>query len=73
MNSSQKKSNFKRLASSRTNDILKKIKVLSNCSNRSSYEYTEEEINKIFSAIEKATKEARAKFYYPSNKKGFKL
>jgi hypothetical protein len=53
---------FKRLASKRTNDILEKIRILGNCYNKSSYEYTEEEINKIFSEIEKQLKLTKAKF-----------
>ena len=39
---------FKRIAAKRTNDILEKIENTGNCSNKSSYEYTEEEVNKIF-------------------------
>jgi hypothetical protein len=53
---------FKRIASKRTNDILEKIRILGNCSNKSSYEYTEEEINKIFSEIDKHLKLTKAKF-----------
>ena len=48
-----KKERFKRLAAYRTNEILKRLRILGNCSNRSAYEYTEEDINKIFSEIEK--------------------
>ncbi|MBI3582481.1 MAG: hypothetical protein A2W77_02440 [Nitrospinae bacterium RIFCSPLOWO2_12_39_16] len=53
---------FRRLASKRTNEILEKIRILGNCSNKSSYEYTEEEVNKIFSEIEKQLKLTKAKF-----------
>lgn len=53
---------FKRLASKRTNEILEKIRILGNCSNKSSYEYTDEEINKIFSEIDKQLKLTKAKF-----------
>lgn len=53
---------FKRLASKRTNEILEKIRILGNCSNKSSYEYTEEEINRIFSEIDKQLKLTKAKF-----------
>lgn len=67
-----KKNRFKRLATTRTNDILKKLRILSNCSNRSAYEYSEDEINKIFSAIDHAMKESKSKFYFPKNT-GFKL
>lgn len=53
---------FRRVASKRTNDILEKIRILGNCSNKSSYEYTEEEVNKIFSEIDKQLKLTKAKF-----------
>ncbi|HHT9105923.1 MAG TPA: hypothetical protein ACFYD7_08645 [Candidatus Wujingus californicus] len=53
---------FKRLASKRTNEILEKIRILGNCSNKSSYEYTEEEINRIFSEIDKQLKLTKSKF-----------
>jgi len=53
---------FRRIATKRTNEILEKIRILGNCSNRSSYEYTEEEVNKIFSEIEKQLKLTKTKF-----------
>jgi len=68
----QKRENFKRLAVYRTNEILKKIKILGNCANRSAYDYTEEEVNKIFSEIEKRLKETKSKFSFPKGKE-FKL
>ncbi|MFA6145833.1 MAG: hypothetical protein WC697_00690 [Patescibacteria group bacterium] len=67
-----KKENFKRLAEYRTNEVLKRLKVLGNCANRSAYEYTEDEINKIFSEIERRLREIKAKFHYSKNKE-FKL
>ena len=53
---------FKRVAAKRTNDILEKIRILGNCSNKSSYDYTEEEVNKVFSEIDKQLKLIKAKF-----------
>lgn len=53
---------FKRVVSKRTNEILEKIRILGNCSNKSSYEYTEEEVNKIFNEIDKQLKLTKAKF-----------
>ena len=67
-----KRDRFKRLGTQRTNAVLQKIKVLSNCANRSAYEYTEEEVGKIFSEIERRTREAKAKFHFPKAKE-FKL
>ena len=63
---------FKRIASKRTNDILEKIRILGNCANKSSYEYTEEEINKIFTEIDKQLKLTKAKFI-TGKKERFKL
>jgi len=68
-----KKDRFKRLATSRTTEVLKRLQILSNCSNRSAYDYSEEEINKIFSTIERAVKDSKAKFYYPKERVTFKL
>ena len=53
---------FKRLAAKRTNEILDKIRILGNCANKSSYDYSNEEINKIFSEIDKQLKITKAKF-----------
>ena len=63
-----RKNRFRRIASKRTNDILKKLHLLGNCSNRSSYDYTEQEVNKIFSAIEKEMKQAKSRFIYIKDK-----
>lgn len=66
------KDRFKRLATSRTNGVLKQLKVLGNCSNRSVYLYEEDDIAKIFSEIERKVRETKAKFHFPKNKE-FKL
>lgn len=63
-----KRERFKRLGAYRTNEILKRLKVLGNCANRSAYEYTEEEINKIFSEIERAVKGTKSKFHFTKHK-----
>ncbi len=68
----QKRERFKRLGTQRTNSVLQRLKVLGNCSNRSAYTYTEEEVNKIFSEIERRVRETKAKFHFPKNKE-FKL
>ncbi|MEW6620915.1 MAG: hypothetical protein AB1422_16540 [bacterium] len=65
------KERFKRLATARTNTVLKRLSVLGNCANRQVYEYTREDIEKIFATIEKKTKEIKARFYFPDEE--FKL
>lgn len=46
-----KKDNFKRISENRVSKILALLTQLANLSNSSFYEYTEEEIEKIFEAI----------------------
>ena len=68
-----RKDRFKRIVTKRTNDIIRRIRILGNCSNRSSYDYTEQDVNKIFAAIGKELKTANARFTFISRKKDFKL
>ena len=60
---------FKRVASRRTNDILRRIRILGNCSNKSSYSYTDEDIKKIFCAIEAEIRATRARFMNTKKRK----
>jgi hypothetical protein len=69
----EKRERFRKLAVYRTNEVLKRLKILGNCANRSAYDYTEEEINKIFSEIERKVREIKAKFHFPNKNKEFKL
>jgi len=73
MKKEEKRERFTRLATMRTNEVLKRLKVLSNCGNRSAYEYADDEVAKIFSAIEKAMKDARSKFHSSTRHGKFEL
>jgi hypothetical protein len=53
---------FHRLAMLRTNEVLRRIKILGNCSNRQVYAYSDKDVEKIFAVIERKLKEVRAKF-----------
>lgn len=57
-----KKEKFVRIATARTNKTLDAIRSLKNCANKNTYEYTSEEVEKIFSALDGALAEARAAF-----------
>ena len=57
-----KRDRFVRLAEARTNKIIDMMKLLGNCSSTANYEYTEEDVKKIFSAIEHELKNTKAKF-----------
>ena len=70
----KRRENFKRLAVSRTNEVLRRLKILGNCANRSHYDYTEEEVVRVFSEIDKRVRETKAKFTFPErSNKEFKL
>lgn len=62
-------SRFKRLAETRTEKVLDMLDLIGNLSNKSFYEYSDEEIRAIFDAIEKSVKENKDKF---NNKKKHK-
>lgn len=62
-----KRDKFVRLAEARTNKIIDMIRLLSNCSNKSNYDYTEADVQKIFSTIEKELKNAKIKFSVSEN------
>jgi len=67
-----KREKFRRLVTQRTNSVLKRLKVLGNYANQSAYEYTEEDINKIFFETKRKVKEVKSKFHFPKIKE-FKL
>lgn len=68
-----KSDRFKRIAENRTNRTIEAIRLLGNCANRSNYSYTEEDVKKIFSAIEAELKEAKQKFQTKPRSKKFEL
>lgn len=57
-----KRNRFLRLAEKRTNEVLERIRILGNCSNRGQYEYAQPDVLKIFSVIEKELKHCKLKF-----------
>ena len=69
VSSENRRERFKRLATARTNTVLQKLKVLSNCANRQAYEYTEDEIEKIFATVDKYLKSVKSKFHFPKEEK----
>lgn len=70
-----KKANFKRIAENRTNKIIDQISLLGNLSNSSYYEYTDDQIEAIFDAIQEELDKQKAKFIKTKDgrKKKFEL
>ena len=65
-----KRERFVRLVEARTNKIIDMLKLLGNCSSTANYEYTEEDVKKIFGAIERELKNTKAKFNGTDTPKG---
>jgi len=59
---------FVRVAENRTNKIINMIRLLGNCSNKSTYEYSETEVKNIFNAIEAELKMAKSRFQVADSK-----
>lgn len=60
--SETKRDAFRRLATQRTNAILERLRILGNCANPALYEYTEEDVKKIFRALDSEVRSVKAKF-----------
>ena len=69
MKQETKRDKFVRLAEARTNKIIDMIQLLGNCSYASAYDYTQQDVEKIFGAIEAELREAKKKFYKVESKK----
>ena len=70
----KKKERFERIAEQRTNKIIKTLDLLGNCSNKNNYEYTDEQVRRIFNAIERELKITKNKFTeHKDRKKKFKV
>lgn len=71
-NSEEKQEAFRRLATRRTNAVLDRLRILGHCANPHLYQYSEEDVRRIFKAIETEVKAVKAKFQN-SNRSEFTL
>lgn len=60
--SESKSAAFRRLATRRTNAIIDRLRVLGHCANPQLYEYSQDDVKKIFRAIESELRTVKAKF-----------
>lgn len=73
-NDKKKEERFLKIAENRTNTILQTLRLLGNCANTNNYKYTDQQVKRIFSAIDSELKVTKTKFQEAqSNKKEFKL
>ena len=59
---------FKRLAEQRGNRILHYLRLLSNLSNKSNYDYSEAEVRQMFSTIDHQLRVTKQNFASPTKK-----
>jgi hypothetical protein len=57
-----KRDRFVRIAEARTNKIINMMRLLGNCASPGNYEYNDEDIRKIFNALEKELKNTKNRF-----------
>jgi hypothetical protein len=65
-----KRERFIRIVESRVNKILYNLDNLGKCSNKRNYEYSEEDVRRIFREIERKVKETRLNFQDGARNKG---
>lgn len=74
LKSNIKRERFIKIVESRVNKILYNLDNLGKCSNKRNYEYSEQEVRKIFREIDRKVKETKLQFQGGAKTKGkFKL
>lgn len=74
MAKTEKRQRFEKVAGNRVQKVLDTLQLLKNCSNRNNYEYSEADVEQMFSEIAKTMKESRAAYkneLHKTNKQGF--
>lgn len=57
-----KREKFVRIVEARTNKIIDMIRLLGNCANKANYDYTDADVQKIFSTLDKELKNVKLKY-----------
>jgi hypothetical protein len=70
---SPKREAFLRLAEKRTNAVIDKLHILSNCANPYVYQYEEADVRRIFAAIDEELRLTRMRFQGPRRSRKFTL
>lgn len=69
----KKREKFEKIATRRVDVILKNLDLLSNCSNKYTYDYDKEDVQKIFKAISSKVTASKSAFDTKLFKSNFKL
>lgn len=68
-----KRQRFEKVASKRVSNIIHYLDLLSNCSNAYNYEYSKEDVDKIYRAINKKVNSSKSLFLNKLNSSKFSL
>ena len=68
-----KRQRFEKVASKRVSNIIHYLDLLSNCSNTYNYEYSKEDVDKIYRAINKKVNSSKSLFLNKLNSSKFTL
>ena len=63
-----RRNRFEKVAARRTQKILEYLDSLANCSNKSNYEYSDEDVRKMFSVLKDKMKNTEAAFGHAISK-----
>jgi hypothetical protein len=69
---SNRRIRFENVAGKRVQGVLDKLEILSNCSNRNNYEFSEDDVRKMFGAIREKLKYTESKYTEQLTKKSRK-
>ena len=69
--SESKSERFHRVAERRVNNALNALRLLEQCSNRRMYEYSDEEVRKMFREIDRELRRIKDSFYDRQTRNGF--
>ena len=72
-NKESNRERFVRIVERRVNVIINNLDSLGKCSNKRNYEYTDDDVKKIFNEIDKKCKEVRSMFNGKTKNKAFRL
>jgi uncharacterized protein YeeX (DUF496 family) len=62
MGREEKLKKFERIAEKRVSDLIRRIRLLGNLSNRSNYDYSDTHVRRIYQVLEKELKLSRERF-----------
>jgi hypothetical protein len=63
-----KREKFERLAEKRMSEVIKKLRLIGNLSNKNNYEYSDQQVKQIINSLEEEIKIIKNKFKEEQNK-----